>query len=79
LKRPRATQRNRVGNNPHPAERFTEQKWLLSYFVRPVVILVMMMPGGLVSTGRGVEGTQQTKVGLHRTFSNEDTDELQGC
>ena len=38
----------------------------------------MMMPDGLVSTGRRVEGTQQTEVGLHRTFSNEDTDELQG-
>jgi hypothetical protein len=46
--------------------------------VRLIVILVMMVPDGLVSTGTGVEGTQQTEVGLHRTFSNEDTDELQG-
>jgi len=46
--------------------------------VRPILILVMMMPGGLVSTGTGVEGTQQTEVGLHRDFSNEDPDGLQG-
>lgn len=79
MERPRATQRtHRVGNDSHPAERFTEQKWLSSYFVRPILVLATKMPGGLVSTGRQVEGTQRPEVGLHRAPAMEIPGELQG-